>query len=217
MRTITAVSCLILAFLLPGYSDQDQSQSDQKVKEYVKVVNVQLLLRVMEDGRTRGGLKKDDFRLFEDGRERPINGFFELSRRMGRPLDLTVESPRPGRLFLLFFWLNQLQEDIRVQLDYFFENIYQPGDRVVLSSTSRGFEIWDPQKKKEVLESFYEHWQEVSASYHKELVGIKNELASLVREAVDVVQMARRMSVEDADKFLNTSRNSFSARYLADS
>jgi len=213
MRIFTTVSCFILAFLLPCYSDQAQNQTDQKIKEYVKVVNVQLLLRVMEDGRTRGGFKKEDFKLFEDGRERPINGFFEVSRRMGKPIDLAPDRPRPGRLFLLFFWLNQPQEDIRVQLDYFFEKIYQPGDRVIISSTSRIFELWEPQKKSEVLESFYEHWREESDNYRKELVGINNDLFNLVRETLDLLLMSRSMPEEDAERFIENCLDNFRIRY----
>ena len=39
----------------------------------------------------------------------------------------------PGRLFLLFFWVNESSVKVGEVLDYFFKSLYRKGDRVILA------------------------------------------------------------------------------------
>lgn len=139
-----------LAFIL--FSQQEIE------REYVRVVNVEMLVRVMKDGRPLAGLKKGDFSLLENGRKQEINGFIEVHRRIApNEIAPTVEAEkqkRPGRLFLLFFWINEPAVKVDEALDYFFSSIYRAGDRVILADQQRSVEIDDPAGKPAKIEDF---------------------------------------------------------------
>ncbi len=47
----------------------------------------------------------------------------------------------PGRLFLLFFWINEPVGKVDDVLDYFFNSTYLEGDRVILADQRHSLEI----------------------------------------------------------------------------
>ena len=57
---------------------------EEKQKEYVQVVNVEMILRVLKDGAPVAGSEEKRFLAFEDGVQCEINGFFENHRRIAR-------------------------------------------------------------------------------------------------------------------------------------
>ncbi|MCX6556925.1 MAG: hypothetical protein NTW95_05770, partial [Candidatus Aminicenantes bacterium] len=114
-------------------------------REYVQVLNIEMLVRVMKDGRPLAGLQKRDFSLFENGQKQEINGFLEVHRRItpgetGEKAKAEKEA-RPGRLFLLFFWINDPAVKVGEVLNYFFNSIYREGDRVILADQRHSLEI----------------------------------------------------------------------------
>ncbi len=125
------------------------------MKEYVQVVNVEMMLRVMKDGKTVGGFRKGDFILTEDGVERPINGFFELKKRMKPdPVQRAEPAAVPGRLFLIFFWATQSQTEFDAHLDAFFREVYLPGDRVILAGNDCRYDIRSPDQLASARKAF---------------------------------------------------------------
>jgi hypothetical protein len=114
-------------------------------REYVQVLNIEMLVRVMKNGRPVAGLKKGDFALMENGHKQDINGFLEVHRSIAPgeivPAIGTEKQKRPGRLFLLFFWINESVVKVDEVLDYFFKSIYREGDRVILADQRRSLEI----------------------------------------------------------------------------
>ena len=133
--------------------------SQQEVeREYVQVLNIEMLVRVMKDGQPLAGLKKGDFTLLENGRKQEINGFLEVHRRITPPAaeeELKDEKKeRPGRLFLLFFWVNESAVKIDDVLDYFFKSIYREGDRVILADQRHSLEINNAEERTAKVEEF---------------------------------------------------------------
>jgi len=82
----------------------------EQQKEYVQVVNVEMILRVLKDGVPVAGLKKSDFTLYEDGEPCDINGFFENHRRIAHAGESKKQLQQP-RLYLLFFWVGNPAAD----------------------------------------------------------------------------------------------------------
>ena len=127
-------------------------------REYVQVLNIEMLVRVMKDGRPLAGLQKEEFSLFENGRKQEINGFLEVHRRI-TPATATdelkaEEKERPGRLFLLFFWINEPTVKVDEVLDYFFKSIYREGDRVILADQRHSLEINNAAEKEAKVAEF---------------------------------------------------------------
>lgn len=149
------LACMLLPLLTLCAQEQDPDAQSKPLREYVAVTNVELVLRVIEDGRTQGGFRKEDFRLLENGRERPINGFFELKKSMNLPkASRDAAEPEGGRLFLLLFWTTQVQTEVEAHLDEFFRQVYRPGDRVILSADQIQMEISEPSQAEAVRRDF---------------------------------------------------------------
>lgn len=133
--------------------------SQQEVeREYVRVLNIEMLVRVMKDGRPVAGLKKGDFTLLENGRKQEINGFLEVHRRITPPAAeeklKADKKEHPGRLFLLFFWIHEPSIRVDEVLDYFFTSIYREGDRVILADQRRSIEFSAETEKATKIEEF---------------------------------------------------------------
>jgi len=198
-----------------------QEENEGKpIREYVNVINVEMVLRVMKDGHARGGFKKEDFRLFENGKECEINGFFETRSKMtplSQPLRGEKADRQPGRLFLLFFWSNRSHADIQEKLDHFFNTLYQPEDRVFFGSSSQVFEIRSPVDRDIVIQAFLTHWQEFLTEQKNEsrhlvqglggiMSDIKNNMESLIPANEDQKQAFEQMAHSTLKGFFRSYR-----------
>lgn len=200
-----------LTFILSSHPQE--SARKENIREYVQIVNVELILRVVKDGQAEGGFKKEDFRLFENGRECRINGFFETRRQMAprerSELNPSRKAPKgPKRLFLLLFWSSRDKGEIDRQLDRFFKSIYQPGDRVILGSTSRFVEYHSPEDRI----TFVSHCQDMSQKKQQDnrqsmsalrriIDNALNDLASLDLSSPN--EAIRRLAQMEATSILN--------------
>ncbi|MCX6556295.1 MAG: hypothetical protein NTW95_02525 [Candidatus Aminicenantes bacterium] len=117
-KSLVFMQLIVMSLTFPVFAQQEQQ------KEYVQVVNVELILRVLKDGAPVGGLKKSDFTLTEDGEPCEINGFFENHRSIARAGESKKQLQQP-RLYLLFFWVGNPAADVEGVLDKFFSTIYR--------------------------------------------------------------------------------------------
>jgi VWFA-related protein len=119
-------ACLLAGILLPG---QDKPQ------ESVTVTAVEIPVRVFDGNGFVAGLTKDDFEVYENGVKQDITGFEAVSRSI---LPDSVEAPGPipktprTRNFLLIFDVFAYTDQIGEAIDFFFKNVYSPGDRFVI-------------------------------------------------------------------------------------
>ena len=184
---------LSLCFLVSSPELVCQVKTGEKaLREYVNVVNVELVLRVMKDGRSQGGFDRGDFRLFENGKECNINGFFEIRRKMApvhrQNEGSAVSIRQPGRLFLLFFWGGGSENGVRTRLDYFFEKLYQPGDRIILGSDERSVEIGIPEQKERVKEEFLKSWADSVRRHDQELRFAVRDLNHALTDTINMLE-----------------------------
>lgn len=214
-QTISLVTMLIFLFLCTSLSSQDK-QEEKDIKEYVNVVNVEMVLRIMKDGQAQGGFKKEDFRLLENGKECRINGFFETRRTMTLP-DLPEEDQapryRPGRLFLLLFWFNPGGGPIHDKLDYFFNKVYQPGDRVILSTPTQSFDFTNPEEKESVIARFLKHWTELGKITQAEIRANYLTLNYGVNDIYDTIRALNSLREQDRRPALRTAFNLSEQQY----
>lgn len=128
--------------------------AQERIKEFVQVVNIEVIVRVSDQGRPVSGLQKSDFRLSAGGRTLDINGFSEFRRAMAVesqaavivPDTATVRRAPEPRLFILYFWLLEPDVEYQPALEYFFNTVYRANDRVLLVSPQRVFEIGRPEE-----------------------------------------------------------------------
>jgi hypothetical protein len=108
--------------------------AQEKPQESVTVTAVEIPVRVFDRNGFVDGLTKDDFEVFENSIKQDITGFEAVSRAI---LPESVEMPGPipkqtrKRNFLLIFNVYAYTDEIGEAIDFFFKNVFSPGDRLV--------------------------------------------------------------------------------------
>lgn len=126
----------------------------ERPQEEVTVTAVEVPVRVLLKGEAVKDLTKGDFEVYENGVKQEITQFEVISRKITAPALPT--RPVPGqkpktqkRLFLLIFNIFDYDDSVGEAVDYFFRDIFQPGDQVVVLTQGR---VLDIQRGKGVEE-----------------------------------------------------------------
>jgi hypothetical protein len=146
LKNILIVSIIISFWLVtPGNlllaQQQDQEdREEQTLIEEVTVVNVQFPVRVFRQGQPVGGLTKEDFTLFVDGKETPINGFFEIRKKLNAPTqqpgDPGKNEDPPARLFVFVFNISDYNLNLEKDVETIFQKVLRPNDRFMVISNN---------------------------------------------------------------------------------
>jgi hypothetical protein len=120
-----------------------KSKEIETVIENITVENTQFPLRVFLDDQPVGNLKKDDFKLYVDSIETPINGFYEVRKKLDSPPSQSPAAStgsRPvqssSRLFVLIFNVSDYNADLGKDVDMIFQKILRPADRFMVISNN---------------------------------------------------------------------------------
>lgn len=130
MSKIVTIISLILVFLLifqdiSGSARAQSQHSHKKILEEVDVTNVEVAVRVFSRGKPVPGLKKKDFKLTVNNKEKEIHGFYENQKQ----LEKAAKIPRT---FLLIVNICDYHLDIKNALDPLFDEIVKPNDHIIL-------------------------------------------------------------------------------------
>lgn len=112
------------------------SANQDEIKEKVEVINIEVPLRVMDKGKAVGGLKKNDFLIYENGKLQHIHGFNEYKRKI-QVTDTTLNVHlkkvlyKP-RLFVLVFNLTDYLLRMDRGINYLFERILRKNDQLMV-------------------------------------------------------------------------------------
>jgi hypothetical protein len=185
------ISLIVLALAIPVPAQPEQE------KEYVQVVNIEMILRVLKDGAPVGGLKKEDFSLSEDGQPCEINGFFENHRRITHANEAEKNTP-PPRLYMLFFWVGNPAADVEGVLNKFFASIYREGDRVMLGTPMKTFDLQSPNDIGDTIVAFLEQWRREAKDKSSTRLQFHVDLNRLLEETVRRLEGVRRQEKSDA-------------------
>lgn len=110
-------------------------QAQDKQGQAVTVTAVEIPVRVLHKGELVKNLTREDFEVYENGVRQEITAFEIISRRITpeaaiSPGDLNV--PAKPRLFVLIFNVFDYNRAVGEGIDYFFQNMFQRGDRLVI-------------------------------------------------------------------------------------
>lgn len=125
-------------------------QEHDPIKEEVDVVNIQVPVRVFFKKKPVKGLKKDDFKLFLDGRETTINGFYEARQQLKVRSEKTTSAHKTPRLFVAVFNISAVSSDLEKGLQTLFKQLIRRNDRLLVITNTMVLNdhiVEDPQKE----------------------------------------------------------------------
>jgi hypothetical protein len=113
------------------------SQTEDNIREEVRVINIEVPVRVYNHGKPVDNLTRADFTLYEGKKCQSINGFYlkkrkiEALRLKQSPQDLKYPTRKP-RLFILVFHLANYNSDLKKGVAYLFNHILRERDQIIV-------------------------------------------------------------------------------------
>ncbi|NOR22272.1 MAG: hypothetical protein GQ476_06270 [Candidatus Aminicenantes bacterium] len=122
----------------------------EKLQEEVTVTALEVPVRVIHKGQVVKGLTKEDFEIYENGVKQEITNFEVITRKISIPQE-ERKAHQKKRLFLLIFNIFDYSETVGEGIDYFFQNVFQQGDRFIVLTEGRLLDIKSGNNISEVI------------------------------------------------------------------
>jgi len=135
-RTVPMSIVVLLSFILASLPGRAQDKPGQAVT----VTAVEIPVRVLHKGDVVKGLAKEDFEVYENGVRQDITGFEIVSRRIVAETAVPAGGlaiPAKPKLFVLIFHIFDYGDAVEEGIDYFFQSVYSPGDRLMVLAEDR--------------------------------------------------------------------------------
>jgi VWFA-related protein len=134
MRSLIAIMILIiLLFLVPTLFGQTEQHD-------VVVASIIVPLRVFDGDRFVEDLSIADLELYEDGKLQQIHSLYLTSQAQVERKEVAQDyRPTTARRFYFMFQITDFNPKITEALDYFFSQVYQPEDQVVVMTPLKNY------------------------------------------------------------------------------
>jgi hypothetical protein len=151
------------------YSRQD----DEVLKESVRVVNVEVPVRVYFKGQPVDNLTREDFKLYEGGKRQEIHGFI-LKRKKIKAQDLELNAERlqvpQSRYFTLVFRITHFNDYIKKGLDYVFDRVLKEKDKLLVFVNDRSAFFKNLTDKNSIRKKLDQMLRDASLKARKKLL-----------------------------------------------
>jgi hypothetical protein len=198
----TAIILVITLFVMPAVVDsQDTGDTQPKIIEEVNVTHVEVPVRVFRKGVPVTGLKKENFKIFVDGKEKPIQGFYQSEKDIKAP-KMQHALPEP-RLFVLIFNICDYRLDMEKALDTFFDLILKPNDRLIVVTRKYFLEdmiVANPADEKKKVKKILEMESRQLETKQRQL---EVQLKSMLRSHLDRADRYGAFKKSSAKDFVN--------------
>jgi len=131
-------------------------QNKKKFKEEISVLNVEVPVRVFYKGKLVENLKKNDFSLFVNGKERNIVGFNTIRKKISiDKMDTYREEEIPPRYFVLAVNITNFSPDIKKGVNNILDKIIRKKDIMLVFINNKTLLLKNFQNKTEAKEKIY--------------------------------------------------------------
>ena len=131
------------------------ASGQERQQETVTVTAIEVPVRVLQKGRVVRDLTQEDFEIFENGVKQDITAFEVISRKISAPID-KAQSRAATRTFILIFNVFDYTDAVGEGIDYFFENLFRPGDQILIITEDVVLNIERGRNLSQVIESLKE-------------------------------------------------------------
>jgi len=158
----------------------------EQVAEQAIVINIEVPVRVFQNGNFIENLTIDDFEILEEGNPQKIEAVYLVKNRtVERSEEKKRFIPSTERFFFLFFEISEYTPKIGDAIDYFHENVLVPGDSLVIVTPMSTYKLRDQvlefQSKKELSQQLKELLRKDAMVGNAEYRGAVEELVGLAR------------------------------------
>lgn len=174
-------SLLVFSFFLFCFS-----VFPHQVAEEAVVVNIEVPVRVFQNGDFVEDLTIRDFEIFEEGIPQRIEAVYLVKKRtVERSEEKKRFVPSTQRMFFLFFEISEYSSEIGEAIDYFHENVLIPGDNLIIVTPMNTYRlrsrVMEFQSKKELSGQLKEILRKEALIGNAEYRGAVQELVGLAK------------------------------------
>ncbi|MBU1338891.1 MAG: hypothetical protein KKD56_07480 [Acidobacteria bacterium] len=197
-------SFLLFCFFVLG----DAYLLKQDIQHEAVAVNIEVPVRVYSKGEVIDNLRIEDFELYDDGKLQKIDALYflkhsEITRMESReelPDNLPVIQPDTQRHFVLIFQMMKYLPEVGEALDYFFSDVLQKDDTLVVMSPIKTYQFRKEDFQKAPLVGFAD---QLKAKLKKDILDYSFEYGALLRQ---LIQAMSNSSGEDGSVSWNMIR-----------
>jgi hypothetical protein len=116
--------------------------SSYQIQEERLVINVEIPVRVFEGNTFVDNLTIEDFEVYEDGKLQKTEAIYLIKKRsIERREEKKRFAPLTSRHFYLWFEITEYMPRISEAIEYFFENVFFPGDNLVIMTPIKAYHL----------------------------------------------------------------------------
>ena len=158
----------------------------QQFQEESIVINVEVPTRIFQGNTFVDTLTIDDFELYENGKLQKIEAVYLIKKKsIERREENKRFNPMTSRQFFLWFQISDYMPRIKEAIDYFFENVFIPGDSLVVVTPLKAYNL-----KGEALAL-------------RSVEEISDQLTRLIREDTLSGNLEYRAAIRDLQEIVN--------------
>ena len=170
MKKVIGICLIVFLF---SVADLFAQQEEEDVRETVKVVNVEVPVRVYYKGKPVDNLTKADFKLYENRKRQDINGCVLKRKKMNlQELEMTAEQEKSwkSRYFVLVFRITHYNEYIKEGLQHIFDNVLKESDELLVFVNDRTASFKNLHDKKTAKAQLDQLLQDASVETRNKLL-----------------------------------------------
>ena len=159
----------------------------QQAAEQAVVINIEVPVRVFQDGNFVENLTMEDFEILEEGVPQRIEAVYLVKQRtVERSEEKKRFIPSTNRIFFLFFEISEYTSEIGNAIDYFYENVLIPGDDLIIVTPMNTYRLRDRVLE---LQSKTELSRQLKEILRKEALVGNAEYRSAVHELIGLAKL----------------------------
>ncbi len=205
-KTATILSIILFVSIGIFYGQK------KKVKETVSILNIEVPVRVFKKGVLIKDLKKEEFRLFVNGKKREITGF-RIERKVIESQSIGMESKRsapPLRYFILAMNITNFSDKIKKGVDHILDKILRPNDVLLVFINNKTELFKNISDKESIREKLYRFIEQESIIARRRMTLYFSQLEG----AVDVTKF--ELSLKGTVGSRNPMSMKNDTRYVSD-
>ncbi len=159
----------------------------QEIQHETSVVNVEVPIRVYDEGVFVNDLTINDLEVFEDGVPQKIEALYLIEQSAIKRLEENKRfKPETSRHFYIFFEITEYSPELERALNYFFLDVYTPEDFLTVVTPRKTYRLKRESLKKIPKEKIIE---QIKTILHRDAWMANAEYRSIITELIHAVKL----------------------------